>query len=356
MNLSDDWDELYADSKREQRRERRRICRKDRSWNKKTDQEKKETFAPSFDPSKSIRAKIVSVLSSEVLARSHEREYFCTLRGVFKQHKNFDKNLLVIGDNVDIVPVSKDQGVIVNILPRKTFLSRQDHLDRIKQQVLAANVDQMCIVSSVSQPSFLYSLIDRYLIVAKKGNLSPILLMNKLDLCDDRIAEQVEQCFTLYRSLGIICVLASAKTGENLTLIHELLRDKTSVFTGQSGTGKTALINALVGTSLPTGSVRAIGKGAHTTSRSVLLSLPHGGYIIDTPGIRSLGIFQLTKEDIFSEFKEFSSLSCLYDNCAHIGEKGCNIEKALQEGTISSDRYQSYRSLLSSLKEERKRR
>jgi ribosome biogenesis GTPase / thiamine phosphate phosphatase len=363
MSLHDDWDQYFDPSTREMRREKRIASKTDRSKYKKTDQDKafgaqKKIDKPLSDV-KSQNGRVFRIQGQEILVFSEGITYVCSLKGTLKQDHSREKNLVVVGDKVDFISEQPQTGCIEKIYPRTSFLCRQDHLDRIKQQLLATNVDQIIIVVSLAQPTFTTSLIDRYLITARKGNMEPIIVINKYDLSSSfpQEAQFVEECSQLYRSLNIKTLCLSGKTGENLPQLQDVLKNRVSVFSGPSGSGKTFLLNYLTNSNLTTRPIRHMGKGAHTTSCAQLLPLTFEGWVVDTPGIRSLGIFNLTKEDLQDEFLELFSQKCGFTSCSHTEkEQLCAIPKAIKEGKVSPLRYLSYISLLKSLKESRKRR
>jgi ribosome biogenesis GTPase / thiamine phosphate phosphatase len=363
MTSSEDWDEYFVPTKREMRKERKIVSKSDRSKYKKTDQDKildKELQQMRTPASEDLlKGRVLLIRSQDVHVSHNNQTYVCSLKGTLRQTHTKGKNLVIVGDIVDFSITSPGCGVIHKIQKRTSFLCRQDHLDRIKQQLIAANVDQLVIVVSVNEPAFTSALIDRYLIAARKGNMTPILVINKWDLCDQYPlhAKYAQECLDLYKALGLCTINISVRTGENIDALTSVLHNKVSVFSGPSGTGKSRLLNCLTGNNLTVGNIRAIRKGSHTTSCAQLLSLPCGGWSVDTPGIRSLGIFELTKEDLRDEFAEIFSQPCEFLSCSHTPkEKSCSVQQALEAGTISPYRYLSYLSLLESLKEPRKRR
>jgi len=349
MRKAEDWEELFAPSRREMRSERKRASRKDRSKYKKTDQKKSPTQRAIS--SQHQLGKVVRIRSKNIEVAIGKKIYTCSLRGVLKQERTKDKNIIIVGDNVWTFILDEISGVIQQVAPRTTVLCRQEHLHRKKQQLVAANVDQVIITVSLAEPVCKTTIIDRYLIAAQKGNLSPLIVFNKLDLKKryPKQASLVKEYQRLYSSLGIPSILISAKTGEGLELLKKALKEKTSVFSGQSGTGKSEIINALTGLSLKTQSVRAVGKGAHTTTFAQLLALPFGGWCVDTPGIRSFGIWDLEKNDLRNTFSEIFEQPCAFHNCWHIGEEGCKVPEAVEKGLISPFRLHSYLALFDSV-------
>jgi len=349
MRKTEDWDELFSPSRREMRHERKRASKTDRSKYKKTDQ-KKAPAQREISP-EHVLGKVVRIRSRHIDVAIGKKMYTCSLRGTLKQERTRDKNLLVVGDNVWVLPLDETAGVIQQVAPRKTVLCRQEHLHRKKQQLVAANVDQVVITVSLAEPICKTTIIDRYLVAAKKGNLSPLIVFNKADLKEahPKQAALIDEYQRLYSSLGISAIVVSARTGEGIDRLKEALKDKTSVLSGQSGTGKSKIINALTGLSLKTGSVRAVGKGAHTTTFAQLLPLPFGGWCVDTPGIRSFGIWDLEHQDLPLAFPEIFDQPCAFANCWHRGEEGCKVPDAVEEGAVSPFRLHSYHALLDSV-------
>lgn len=361
MIASEDWEDYFDPTKREMRREKRSASRADRSKYKKTDQDKllerPEKELSVEEPL--LEGRVLLIRSQEIHVFHNNLTIVCTLKGTLRQDKTKGKNLVIVGDIVDFSITQPGAGVIHKVHKRTSFLCRQDHLDRIKQQLIASNIDQLVILVAVNEPPFSPSLVDRYLIAARKGNMCPLIVINKWDLCSayPEQAKIARESLKLYRSLGLFAINISVETGENVETLIKALQGKVSVFSGPSGSGKSRLLNSLTGSSLPVGVIRAIRKGSHTTSCAKLIKLPFGGWTVDTPGIRSLGIFELTKEDLRHEFAEIFHEACEFPSCSHTPkEHSCSVPKAVEEGKISPYRYLSYLSLLNSLEEPRKRR
>lgn len=355
--MDEDFDSFFAPSRREHRRERKIASKIDRSKYKLSDLKKREK-EPLPSKENLIQGRVILIRSQDIEVATSLGIFLCTLRGTLKQERHHHKNLIIVGDMVLLERLSDKEGVIHHVLPRTSVLSRQDHLHRIKKQLVAANVDTVLITMSLGEPSLRPSIIDRYLVAAEKGNLHPAILINKIDLQEKYPEEKelLEEIKELYSNLGFPLVCVSGRTGEGMDELKALLKDKVSVFSGQSGTGKTLLVNTLTGLSLQTQEVRSGGKGAHTTTSARLLPLPFGGWCIDTPGIRSFGIWDFQQEDLLVAFPEIAEAAteCFYKDCKHTGESGCHVAQALEEGSISSLRYNSYLSLLSSLQETKK--
>ena len=342
-------EEFHKGGKRISRSQRKKASRLDRSKYKKTDLQKVKTIKPQNDPSLK-RGRVVSILGENIHLVLNKKKYICTLRGVLKKDSSLLKNLVAVGD---LVYFSEDDLSIHSIEDRYSILSRKDLL-RKKEHIIAVNIDLVFIVVSVISPPLKPFLIDRYLIAAAKGKMDPVILINKIDLLEKASEEeekynQVIEAFTKsgYKIFGI-----STKTKEGIDPILEEMKNKASVFSGQSGVGKSSIINTCLGTKLKTGPiVEKTSKGAHVTTRANLIPLKKGGYCIDTPGIKSFGIWLLTKKDIKTHFKEFLDYSvfCKYHDCDHLAEPNCAVKKAVEEKKIPMLRFDAYRSLIESL-------
>jgi ribosome biogenesis GTPase len=356
LNIEEDF---FFHDRKSSKKERKELSLKDRSKYKKTDQDKiskKEDKKPLEHLSE---GRVLAILGEELSVESQGRFLSCTLRGALKKEKTKQKNLVAVGDLILFEETNENSGVVVKILPRHSILSRADNLRRNKEQIIAANIDLVFIVVSVIMPILKPSLIDRYIIAAKEGNLTPVIVINKIDLLSSRpesidpatYDQQVElyhEFLEVYRELDIPLVEVSTVTNEGLDRLKEMMHGKTSVFSGQSGVGKTSLINLVLGTEYKTADiVLKTYKGSHTTTTAQLIPIDRESFCIDTPGIRSFGIWDLTDQKLdeyFFEFLPFKSC-CKYQNCTHIHEPGCAIKEAVEEGKISEMRYSSYSDL-----------
>lgn len=294
------------------------------------------------------------------------RTWECTVRRVLRTMLIDQRSSVVVGDRVWFSDLSQwaqaqQVGVIERVAARSTVLSRRDR--RRREHALVANADQLLIVTSVAAPRLKPHLIDRYLIAALKGGLRPLICVNKCDLLDEsRWADTtdtegdadtltVEEVVAEFAQLGYQCLFTSATTGVGLDELRAALHDRVTVLSGQSGVGKSSLINEIEpGLALATREVSSeTDKGRHTTTHAQLIRLKSGGYVVDTPGIRAFDLWNVEPGELEALFEEFAPLvaECRFSDCAHRPEEdGCAIVAAVEEGRISLRRYHSYLKLL----------
>jgi len=367
------WEEKFHFQERKDSRKDRKMARsKDRSQFKKTDQDqKKKNALPTKElPAGSKKGRVLHISSDGIIVDSHGEIYLCSLRGTLKQENVRKKNLVAVGDFVQFLPDAASQGEklgsIAVIEDRYSLLSRADNLSRQKEQLIAVNIDQVLITTSVIMPPLKPSLIDRYIIAARKGNMEPVLIINKIELLLDPpenidgefLAKEkllFDEIVTIYRSLSISVLCVSTVTGAGMEELQEIMKGKVSVFSGQSGVGKSSLINAVTGANLRTGDLMfKTSKGTHTTTSAQLLALGNDGFCIDTPGIRSFGLWDLDREEIEAYFTEIFSVGrdCRYPDCTHLHEPACAVRLAVEEGQISRLRFDSYCALMTAAQQE----
>ena len=334
---------------KEGKKTRKEIQNKDRSKYKHTDRREKEVPE---SITKLPKGRVLSITSEGITVFYEGDKFICNLRGALKKEKTKEKNLVTIGDFVRFTPLAENQGAIEFVEPRTSHLARVDNLSRRKSQLIAANIDQVFIVASATSPTLKPTLIDRYIIAAQTGNMDPIIVINKIDLIDDALDEE-KNLFELfkedYKDLPYPVFYVSAATGEGIEDLKKQMEGKSTVLSGQSGVGKSSLINTLLGSDLEVGDiVERTQKGSHTTSTASLLPLSKGGFCIDTPGIKSFGLFNVETDEIESFFPEIQSVAenCRFNRCTHTHEPDCAVQDAVDEGTLSILRYHSYVSLL----------
>jgi ribosome biogenesis GTPase len=266
--------------------------------------------------------------------------YSCTVRRVVRTMFRESRNAVVAGDRVMFQITGPDTGVIERIEPRQTVVSRNS--GRF-EHVIAANVDQLLIVASAASPPLKPPLIDRFLVSGLKGGVQPLIVVNKSDLVEPAVIEPV---VALYRDLGYRILMVSATTGMGIDLLRDALSGRETVAVGQSGVGKSSLLNAVQpGLGLRTRSVSDdSGKGRHTTRVAELMPLAGGGWIVDTPGVRQMELWDVSPGEIEAYFVEFVPLvaDCRFPDCTHTHETGCRIKAAVAAGEISKLRYESY--------------
>jgi ribosome biogenesis GTPase len=261
--------------------------------------------------------------------------------------------LVVCGDRVQWQPGNHQDCAIIERQPRHSELVRLDKNGRKK--TIAANIDQILIMTAPGA-DFSTGLIDRYLITAEAVGIQPLIIFNKIDLLDKQQLREFQQHLTPYEKIGYPVIFTSTTTAHGLDTLLPLLIHNTSIFVGKSGVGKSSLINVI----LPDADARvgkiseATGKGIHTTTTAWLYHLPDKqGDVIDSPGIREFGLWQITPAQVASGFREFRPYNkkCRFRDCLHNGEPGCEVAKAVANGNISERRYQSYQRVLASLEE-----
>lgn len=274
----------------------------------------------------------------------------CRIKGKFRIKDIRTTNPIAVGDIVEIeMEPEQNTGVIIKLIPRKNYIIRKSINLSKQSQIIAANLDQAFLIVTLASPRTSLGFIDRFLVTAEAYDIPAGLIFNKLDLFSEEGMEVLADYESIYKRVGYPCYEVSAVEGTNLDQIEDLLKDKVTLFSGHSGVGKSTLINALIpDLHLKTGAVSDWSdKGQHTTTFAEMHSLPKGGYLIDTPGIRELGVFDIEPQVLghfFPEIRERLN-QCRFHNCRHINEPGCSVIEAVENGEIDVSRYESYLSI-----------
>lgn len=274
----------------------------------------------------------------------------CRIKGKFRTLDIKTTNPIAVGDKVEIErEPDQDTGLITTLHPRKNYIIRKSVNLSKQAQIIAANLDQAFLIVTLASPRTSLGFIDRFLVTAEAYAIPAMLIFNKLDLFSTDGLEILKEYQQIYEKAGYPCYSVSATEQTNLDQIKELLKDKVTLVSGHSGVGKSTLINALLpGFQLKTGDISDWSdKGKHTTTFAEMFELPFGGYLIDTPGIRELGVFDIEKQELGRLFPEIRGLmeDCKFHNCRHINEPGCAVLKALENDEIETSRYDSYLSI-----------
>jgi ribosome biogenesis GTPase len=265
---------------------------------------------------------------------------------VFQCHLHRNQELPVVGDLVHWLRELEGNGTITEIIPRRSLLSRGDH--RGKMKPIAANIDEIFIVMA-PPPLFSEYLIDRYLVAAELLQIKPVIVLNKMDLLlDDTMKDAVSTRLLPYQSIPYPVVFSSVKSKNGLDELAKYLKNKTAVLMGPSGVGKSSIIASLAENDIKVQAVSPKGAGKHTTTATKLYHLPHGGSLIDSPGVREFNLWPITKKEVLKGFREFFQYAgdCKFRDCLHTVEPGCAVQKAGADGKVGLTRLTSYQTLI----------
>jgi len=278
--------------------------------------------------------------------------YAARLPGRFRQTHSGQTNPIAVGDYVHFTINEDNSAKITKILERSNYVTRKATHGKRGQQILVSNVDYAILVNSIKQPKYKTGFIDRFLVSCEAYQVTPILFFNKLDLANGSDLNELNYITTLYQELGYKVLRGSIVASKSVNKLKVLIKDKTSVFIGSSGVGKTSLMNAIdVRLEEKTSEISSYSnKGKHTTTFAKLVPLPFGGYLADTPGIREFGLYNIEDWEISLFFPEMllPRKSCKFNTCTHIHEPSCGVLEAVDQGEIAPSRYLSYLNMIES--------
>jgi len=281
--------------------------------------------------------------------RCRGKDIPCEIRGRLK-YGTASITPVAVGDDVEISLGADGAGMIEKVAERRSMFFRPAKTSDTKRQVIAANISQLGIIVSSKNPPLKSGLVDRFLIAADMGNLKPIIIVNKIDLGRPKTASELERG---YQDIDVPILFVSAETGESFDELKKILRGHRTIFAGHSGVGKSTILNRLIpGLNIKVSEVSKYSdKGVHTTSTIEMFELPGGGFVVDSPGLKILRLWELKKEDLpyyYKEMEEYLNL-CRFTGCSHIHEPDCAVKAAVDKGLIPKFRYQNYVTIYNSL-------
>ena len=308
-----------------------------------------------------MRGLIIRNTGSWYTVRTDDGGLFdCKVKGTFRLKGIRSTNPVAVGDVVTITPGADGQTALIDgiedrrnyIIRRASNLSKQSH-------IIAANVDMAALIVTIAHPETSTTFIDRFLASAEAYRVPVLIVFNKTDLYDDAERGQMQRLVSLYQDIGYRCVTCSAETGDGIDELRTELQGRTTLLSGNSGVGKSTLLNLLVpDADAKTAEISAAhDSGMHTTTFSQMFFLPQGGALIDTPGIKGFGTFDMEREEVSHYFREIfkASAECRFGNCTHTHEPGCAVLQAVAEGSIAESRFNSYLSMLEDKDEDKYR-
>lgn len=301
---------------------------------------------------------VVKSTGSWYMVKIGEEHLACRIIGRFRLDGHRLTNPVAVGDRVkvDVEDQEERTGVIREILPRTNYVLRQSPRRKHFMHLMAANIDQALLIVTLRQPMLKSGFIDRYLLMTEPYDIPVIILFNKKDVYEAEDFRRLEELEEIYQDIGYTTMAGSAVTGENLDQLHSFLKGKRTLVSGQSGVGKTTVLNALdPSLDLREGVLSDFsGKGQHTTTFAEMYFLEDNTEIIDTPGIKTLAFNNLEVQDVAHNFREFFRISdrCRFHNCTHRNEPSCAVKEAVVQGEISEVRYQNYLMILQEIEDQ----
>ena len=287
------------------------------------------------------------------------KQYTARILGKFKIEGLTSTNPIAVGDKVTIETENEleDSVTITEIADRKNYINRTSPANKHQHHIIASNLDQSLLFATLKDPKTSQGFIDRFLVASEAYHVPAVIVFNKADLYKKKELEKFAELRATYEKIGYIVLLTSVETEEGIEAVKALLKDKVTLLSGHSGVGKSSFINKVFPElNIKTQDVSGwSGKGLHTTTFAEMFDLPGGGKIIDTPGIRELGLVDISRQELSHYFPEMRALinNCQFNNCMHLNEPGCAVKAAVEEGAINMDRYISYCNILESINEKR---
>jgi len=276
--------------------------------------------------------------------------YNCRLRGKMRLSEDKVTNPVAVGDFVEIVLENDKEGIIHQVVDRRNYIIRKSTRKKWHSHMLAANIDQAALIVTLVHPRTSLGFIDRFLVACESFRIPAALIFNKADLLNAAALQYYEDLKFDYEALGYQVMLTSAETGANMQQLMLALQQKTTLFSGHSGVGKSTLLNVIApAVDQRTAEVsEAVGKGTHTTTFAEMFEVANETYLIDTPGIKELGLWNISDEELSHYFPEMRAFigECRFNNCTHIHEPGCAFREAMEAGEIAPSRYENYLSML----------
>ncbi len=293
---------------------------------------------------------VLKSTGSRYLVKTEGKILDCGIKGKLRLEGRKSTNPIAVGDIVDLEIDENGEAGISKIHPRKNYIIRKS-INLSKQvQILASNLDQAVLMASLINPRTSLGFIDRFLVTAEAYRIPAVLVFNKLDLLNEDLKTIQKETVDLYRNIGYNCFEISSYNLDEVKNLISLFKNKTTLLAGHSGVGKSTFINTLQpGLNIKTGQISsAHNKGKHTTTFAELHELEFGGYLIDSPGIKELGLVEMKKEELGHYFPEILARmnNCKFNNCLHVNEPRCAILEAVEKGEISEERYYSYLGIL----------
>jgi ribosome biogenesis GTPase / thiamine phosphate phosphatase len=282
----------------------------------------------------------------------------CRMVGKFRLNNMILTNPVAVGDEVEFALEGESNGMIKKIFPRRNYIARQSSHRKHEVHLLASNIDQAILFTSMVEPTVKVGFLDRFLLMNEPQDVPSVLVFNKSDLYNEDDWAYFEDLKSIYETIGYTVLVTSATEGVGIEALRDILKDKTSLVGGQSGVGKSSAVNAIQPRmNLLTGDISDYsGKGQHTTTFAEMHPLDFGGYLIDTPGIKTLSFNNLQPKDVTHNFKEFFALSnqCKFGgSCTHRNEPNCAVKAALESGEVSDSRYDNYVQILEEVEEQK---